>query len=61
MPSSAHSSATHFALRTTDKEATTAAKISRRRLDTGTGPPFLGGDSRRCLAWIVPFIFGAHH
>lgn len=56
MPFSAHSSAMHTALRTTDKEATTAAKISRRRLDAGTGLPFLGGDPPSCLAWIVPSI-----
>ncbi|EHH10181.1 hypothetical protein [Mesorhizobium amorphae] len=52
----AHSSATHFALRATDTKATATSKISRRRLDTRTGPPFLGGDPCRCLARIVPSI-----
>lgn len=42
-----------FALRTADKEASAAPKGSRRRLDSRTGRPFLGGDPCRYLVWII--------
>lgn len=55
------SSAARFAGRTADSEAATAAKNPRRRLDSGTGPPFLAGDPCKCVAWITPAISWPPH
>lgn len=55
------SSAARFARRTADSEAATAAKNPRRRLDSGTGPPFLAGDPCKCVAWITAAISWPPH
>lgn len=55
------SSAARFVRRTADSEAAPAAKNPRRRLDSGTGPPFLAGDPCKCVAWITPAISWPSH
>jgi hypothetical protein len=53
--------AARFTLRTADSKASTAAKSSRRRLDSGTGQPFWEGDPSRCVTWMIRSISRPRH